>query len=1053
MESQVCINKLTAPRLPWVYPRGRLFEQLDAAWTTPLIWVSGPAGSGKTSLVASWIEARGYHAHWYRVDESDADIATFFYHLALLGRRAAPRGRRALPRLDPDHPPDPQAFSHTFFRELFKCIKAPGVLVLDNYQQAGQSLQEALQAGCNEVPEGISVVIVSRNNPAPAFARLQVNGALALLDWRQLRLTREESRAIADGYLDHPLADVAAQALYTQADGWAAGLVLLARHGQHDACSGPGAEASQALFDYFTVELYDRLDRDTRRVLSRSALLPSVSPAAAQVLSGGLQAEAILEGLCRNATFTARLPGPVYEFHPLFRAFLEQRLREELPAAEFARLQRQAAELLEAEGNIDAAIKQRIRAGDGEGAASRIVAHARRYLAQGRAGAVVAWIAALPATLAAQNPWLGYWRGLGELDSDPRAARVQLEDAYARLKARGDHAGQVLAWCAVVDSYVYEWRCLAPLDHWIAEAATIDTATLDGLPGVIGDDFACGLFKALMLRQPQHPLIGRWAQRVRDIVLFGDDPQLRFRIGPLYLQYAGINDQKGAAIALEALRSVGRQIDCCNVISLSLQAMAAGLAQIRGDHQATMAHVNEGLAQAERSGIRIWDQPLLGHAAMSALSHGERELAEDYLARMKDSLVADRYMDLSTYYFVAAWYQLHFADSETALRYAKLNGEFLRKSGVRLYAPYAALMLAQAEFENGGMDTAKHKVDDALALAEGDNNRLAVYLGWLLKAHMANQLGETDNCLEALRQALGLAAAEDMILNCLPRAAISALYALALANDIESDHVRASIHKLNLAPPEPQHIPDNWPFPVRVYTLGRFSLLIDGAALDETQKKKQARPLSLLKALIAMGARDVPEERLLEALWPDAEGDAAHRTLITNLQRLRKLLSDAAAITYGNGQLSLSPRHCWVDAWAFERGVASEHMQAEAIGHYRGGFLPSEDAPWVLAPRERLRRKFGRVVRARGERLEADNAWTNAIAHYQQALDVEPACEACYQGLMRAYAKLGQHQQALKTFEDCQRLMQALRNTPPSPQTESLRQSIHEAAAEYRSAV
>ncbi len=974
MESQVNINKLSAPRPHRAYPRTRLFEQLDAARTTPLIWVSASAGSGKTSLIASWLKARGHNANWYQVDEGDTDIATFFYHLGLLCKRAAPRRKQPMPLLIPEYLTGLQAFSRNFFRELFKRIKAPGILVLDNYQDARLSLHEILQAGCNEIPEGINVIVISRNNPAPAFARFQANGALTLLDWEQLRLTQEETCAIANRHVDHPLGDIEVQALYTQSDGWVAGLVLLAKQVARFGKPGPGPAGSQALFDYFAAELYDRLDHDTRQVLTRSALLPTVSPAAACILSGRLQAESILKGLCHHNTFTARLPGPAYKVLPQFRIFLEHCLRKELSAAEFASLQRRAAELLEAEGNIDAAVERRIRADDGEGAVTLIVAHARRYLAQGRAGAVVAWIAALPAVHVAQNPWLGYWRGLGELASDPRAARVQLEDAYARLKAREDRAGQVLAWCAVVDSYVYEWRCLAPLDHWIDEAAEIDAAILDALPAVIGDDFACGLFKALILRQPEHPLIGRWAQRVRDIVLFGDDLQLRFRIGPLYLQYAGVNDLKGAAIALEALRTVGRQIDGCNVIGLSLEAMAAGLAQIVGDHEAAMAHVDEGLAQAERSGIHIWDQPLMGHAAMSALSRGERGLAEEYLARMKDSLVADRYMDLSTYYFAAAWHALLFADVQTALRYARLNGEFLAKSGVRLYAPFAGLMLAQAEFESAAVDSAKQKVEDALNLAERDNNQLGVYLGWLLKAYMARQLGDKADCLKALRQALSLAAAEGMALHCLPRPVIKALYALALENGIESDYVRGAIRKLKLAPPEPQHTPDDWPLLIRIYTLGRFSLLIDGVVLDETQKKKQAKPLTLLKTLIAMGARDVREEQLQEALWPDAEGDAAHRALITNLQRLRKLLGDAAAIDYGNGCLSLSRRHCWVDAWAFERGITDERMQVEAITHYRGGFLSGEDAAWALAPRERLRRKFNRAVLARGERLETSDA-------------------------------------------------------------------------------
>ncbi|HEB92743.1 MAG TPA: hypothetical protein ENI94_04590 [Gammaproteobacteria bacterium] len=1048
VESQANISKFSAPRLHRTYPRMRLFKQLDAAQTIPLIWISAPAGSGKTSLIASWLKARGHNAHWYQVDESDTNITTFFYHLGLLGRRAAPHLKQPMPLLIPEYLAGLQAFSHHFFRELFRRIKVPGVLVLDNYQDAGLFLHEILQAGCSEIPEGISVVIISRNKPPPAFARFRANGALALLDWGQLRLTQEETCAIANDSAGSPLDDIDVQALYAQTDGWATGLVLLSERAGRLGKLGPDPTGSQALFDYFTAELFDRLDPDTRHVLTRSALLPSVNSAMACALSGRTQAESILETLCHHNTFTVCGSGPVYEFHPLFRAFLEQCLREELPAAEFAALQRQAAELLETAGDIDAAITWRIRAGDSEGAASLIMAHAQSYLVQGRASTVVGWITALPRVVVAQNPWLGYWCGLGELASSPGAARVQLEDAYGRLKARGDRPGQVLAWCAVVDSYVYEWRCLAPLDRWIDEAGVIDTAILDALPTAIGDYFACGLFKALMLRQPAHPLIGRWAQRVRDIVLSGDDFQLRFRIGPLYLQYAGLNDLQGAAIALEALRSVARQIDGCSVIRVSLQAMAAGLAQGSGHHEAVMDHVREGLMQDEHSAVRIWNHSLLGHAAMSALLHGDRNLAEDYLLRMKDSLVADRYMDLSTYYFVAAWHGLHYADEETALRYAKLNGEFLIKSGIRLYAPFAELMLAQAEFANTAVDEAKHKVEDVLGLAGRGNNRLAQYLGWLLKAHMARQLGETANGLAALRRALGIARAGGMVAHYLPQRAIRALYILALANDIETDYVCGAIRTLRLSPPEPQHAPNNWPFPVRIYTLGRFSLLIDDTALDETQKKKQAKPLILLKTLIAMGARDVHEEQLQEALWHDAEGDAAHRALITNLQRLRKLLGETAAIDYSDGHLSLSSRHCWVDTWAFERGIADEPMQAEAIAQYRGGFLPGEEASWALVPRERLWRKFNRAVVARGERLEASGAWTEVITHYQRALDADPGCEACYQGLMRVYAIQGQHQQALKAYDDCRQLMHALYDIAPSSQTESLHQKIRETVAE-----
>lgn len=62
------LAKLTRPRLHQVVPRERLFERLDEACRRPLAWIVGPPGAGKTSLVASYVEARKRSGVWYHVD-------------------------------------------------------------------------------------------------------------------------------------------------------------------------------------------------------------------------------------------------------------------------------------------------------------------------------------------------------------------------------------------------------------------------------------------------------------------------------------------------------------------------------------------------------------------------------------------------------------------------------------------------------------------------------------------------------------------------------------------------------------------------------------------------------------------------------------------------------------------------------------------------------------------------------------------------------------------------------------------------------------------------
>ena len=141
----------------------------------------------------------------------------------------------------------------------------------------------------------------------------------------------------------------------------------------------------------------------------------------------------------------------------------------------------------------------------------------------------------------------------------------------------------------------------------------------------------------------------------------------------------------------------------------------------------------------------------------------------------------------------------------------------------------------------------------------------------------------------------------------------------------------------------------------RIYVLGRFRLTTGDTPL--TIHPRSRKPQELLQALIAFGGTEVSAGALIDALWPDSEGDAAYHALETALYRLRQLLGAHDAVRMEGRKLSLNRALLWVDMWDFEAELQSPD-EPEANGNnrigrlrrlYQGDFLQHEtEKPWVL---------------------------------------------------------------------------------------------------------
>ena len=239
-------------------------------------------------------------------------------------------------------------------------------------------------------------------------------------------------------------------------------------------------------------------------------------------------------------------------------------------------------------------------------------------------------------------------------------------------------------------------------------------------------------------------------------------------------------------------------------------------------------------------------------------------------------------------------------------------------------------------------------------------------------------------------------------------------------------------------------------WPLRIYTLGRFSIVKDGQPVHWSGKG-QKRPLDLLKALISCGAREVSQEKLAEMLWPEAEGDAAKASLKATLHRLRGVVGHEA-IAVAAGRVTLDAQRCWVDVWALERRLtqlldtqlpaiaAGEEQQLLAL--YHGPFLHDTDSPFAIGPRERLRSKFLRAMEHVGQGLCAVQACEAALLCYQKGLEVDPLAERFYRGLMECYECLQRHAEGLEVYQHCRQTLGRELGVAPSAAIEVLAKAL-----------
>ena len=1062
MRSAHPIAKVTCPTSTGYFPRHRLYRLLDKARKAPVLWITGPPGCGKTALISSYIETRRLPCIWYKLDEADADLSTFFYYLGLAATKAAPRKKNRLPLLTPERMAGLPVFAQRYFEDLSAILPVPSLLVLDDCHRIREDsvFFETLREGISRLAPGINAVFVSRSDPHPSFARDRANRLLETFGWEDLRLTIEEATGIVKLQRKGRPPPGLVKDLFERTDGWAGGLVLLLERTDRGnvAPRTIGREVPAEIIDYFGSEIFRRLDEERRTFLLKSAFLPRMTASMAEKLTGDDRAGPILSEMNRHNQFTKKYlrREPVYEYHDLFREFLLERATAVYSGEQLSEIRNAAAVLLEQAGYVeDAAVLLREES-DGEALSRLILSQARSLVAQGRYQTMLEWLGALPQETLDSDPWLLYWKGVCLIPFSPAESRACFEEVLARFDARRDAAGVFLSWAGVVESIITPMDNLIPLDAWISFLPRL-LEEYGGLPsGEVGDEVTCWMFRALSYRQYPRDAVRLWNPRALALARATKDQRLKFMLTlGILVSFQITKDTREAERIIASLRQMLKQPDATPLMRLSVDALEAVCLNLMALHERCLQISTEGLAFAEKTGVHFADSFLQAHAAGSAHNLLEFETANRFLDTMAATLDTMKPLPLGLFHYISASEALRLGDLARAGYHAKECQKLLEESGFITHLPGAHVILAHVLHAlHEDEDTARH-VAEARRIGLEIEQSFGVWISYLTEAYFHLERNDDAAAIAPLRQGLKVGR-EVGLFGILPRLTdmFEMISAKALKEGIEIDHIRELIRRNRLAPDPANPDLEQWPWPVKVYTLGRFGLLVNDRPI-EFGRKVQQKPLALLKALVALGGRDVPEGQLSELLWPETDGDMAHHSFEVALSRLRKILGNEEILVLKEGRLSLSNRHCWVDVWAFARSLGQaekarkEGKRPEAIrlfekamSLYKGLFLQSEEMTCAASSREKLRRGFLRAVAHLGHSYEDSERWGEAITCYGKGLEADDLAEELYRRLMVCHIRQGKETEALSVYRRCRKTLSSVLGVEPSTETRAIADSL-----------
>ena len=308
--------------LPEVYaPRRALLAKLYAAAEDGFIYITAPAGSGKTVSALLWLLDCKRVPVWIDLDGYDNALSVF-YKLIAAGLYATQSDNENMRSILEDAAFSASPAEHTIslISEMRPDMIKRALILDDMHLITNEEIAKSLPFVIKRLPQSFVTLMLSRAELPEGFGGL-VKNERQIITSDHLRFTEREIHEYftSRGLLVTPEESGVAQIV---TNGWAIGVNAIAQSGDFTVKQG------NVFAPYFEEHIWHTWDESLRDFCLKTSVVDEFDAALAARLSGRSDAGEIMEMLSRTNSFVSRLRDDTYRYHHLLQEFLRERLKQ-----------------------------------------------------------------------------------------------------------------------------------------------------------------------------------------------------------------------------------------------------------------------------------------------------------------------------------------------------------------------------------------------------------------------------------------------------------------------------------------------------------------------------------------------------------------------------------------------------------------------------------------------------------------------------------------------------------------------------------------------------